>query len=83
MMDPAPRTTRARILEAFLHLAAQRGIDATPTRLVAKEAGVSELTLFRHCGDKATLVRAAVRHATWSSPSSRIIARWSRRTKTA
>jgi AcrR family transcriptional regulator len=55
--------TRARILEAFLRLAAVRGIDSTPTRLVAAEAGVSELTLFRHFGDKATLVRGAIRHA--------------------
>jgi AcrR family transcriptional regulator len=55
--------TRARILEAFLRLAVERGIDSTPTRLVAEEAGVSELTLFRHFGDKATLVRSAIRHA--------------------
>src|SRR5437016_10197493 len=57
------RRTRERILEAFLRLAVERGIDSTPTRVVAEEAGVSELTLFRHFGDKATLVRAAVRHA--------------------
>jgi AcrR family transcriptional regulator len=31
--------------------------------MVAVEAGVSELTLFRHFGDKATLVREAIRHA--------------------
>jgi len=55
--------TRERILEAFLRLAVDRGIDSTPTRVVAEEAGVSELTLFRHFGDKATLVREAIRHA--------------------
>src|SRR5438105_13024205 len=55
--------TRAHILEAFLRLAVEKGIDSTPTRLVAEEAGVSELTVFRHFGDKATLVRAAIRHA--------------------
>src|SRR5438270_13379014 len=62
----APRRvlrTRERILDAFLRLAVERGIDSTPTRLVAAEAGVSELTLFRHFGDKATLVRSAIRHA--------------------
>jgi AcrR family transcriptional regulator len=59
----APDQTRARILDAFLRLAVERGIDSTPTRLVAEEAGVSELTIFRHFGDKATLVRSAIRHA--------------------
>lgn len=64
--ETAPRRvlqTRERILDAFLRLAVERGIDSTPTRLVAEEAGVSELTLFRHFGDKATLVREAIRHA--------------------
>jgi AcrR family transcriptional regulator len=55
--------TRARILAAFLRLAAERGIDATTTRAIAEEAGVNELTLFRHFGDKATLAREAVRAA--------------------
>ena len=55
--------TRARILEAFLRLATERGIDATTTRAIAEEAGVNELTLFRHFGDKATLAREAVRAA--------------------
>src|SRR6266568_470072 len=50
-------------MQAFLRLAAQRGVDSTPTRLVAREAGVSELTLFRLFGDKATLIRESLRHA--------------------
>ena len=50
-------------MEAFFRLAVERGIDSTSTRAVAEEAGVSELTLFRHFGDKASLVRAAIRHA--------------------
>ncbi len=55
--------TRERIVAAFLRLAAERGIDSTATRAVALEAGVSELTLFRHFGDKATLMREAIREA--------------------
>jgi AcrR family transcriptional regulator len=55
--------TRARIVAAFLRLATERGIDATTTRAIAEEAGVNELTLFRHFGDKATLAREAVRAA--------------------
>ncbi len=50
-------------MQAFLHLAAQRGLDSTPTRLVATEAGVNELTLFRLFGDKAALIRESLRYA--------------------
>src|SRR5436309_14173074 len=61
--DRKVQRTRDGIMEAFCGLAVERGIDSTSTRAVAEEAGVSELTLFRHVGDKATLIRAAVRHA--------------------
>ena len=60
---PGPSQTRARIAAAFLQLAAERGIDSTTTRAIAEAAEVSELTLFRHFGDKATLVREAIREA--------------------
>src|SRR5207253_6008381 len=63
MANSKVQRTRERIMEAFFRLAVERGIDSTSTRAVAEEAGVSELTLFRHFGDKATLVREAIRHA--------------------
>src|SRR5215471_6766723 len=63
MYRPSAQRTRERILEAFLRLAVERGIDPTTTRAVALEAGVSELTIFRHFGDKATLARAAISQA--------------------
>jgi AcrR family transcriptional regulator len=50
-------------MQAFIRLAAQRGLDSTPTRLVAAEAGVSELTLFRLFRDKATLLTESLRYA--------------------
>jgi AcrR family transcriptional regulator len=53
--------TRERILRTFLELATKRGIDSTSTRAVADAAGVRELTLFRHFGDKASLIREAIR----------------------
>lgn len=55
--------TEKRILEAFLRLAGQRGLDAITTRAIADAAGVNEVTLFRHFGDKSSLTRAAVRYA--------------------
>src|SRR5215467_12673289 len=59
----AASPTRERIMQAFIRLAAQRGLDSTPTRLVASEAGVNELTLFRLFGDKATLLRESLKYA--------------------
>ena len=55
--------TRAGILKAFLRLANERGIDSTSMKAVADAAEVSELTVFRHFGDKQTLAREAIRHA--------------------
>lgn len=40
---------------------AERGIDATTTRVLAEQAGVNEVTIFRLFGDKANLAAEAVR----------------------
>lgn len=56
-----PAATRERILRAFLRVAAARGLDRTTTRAIAEEAGVNEVTLFRHFGDKGGMALAAVR----------------------
>jgi AcrR family transcriptional regulator len=53
--------TQDRILRAFLALAAERGMAVITTRDIAKSAGVNEVTVFRHFGDKTTLAREAVR----------------------
>lgn len=58
--QPAAETAD-RILRAFLRLVAERGIDATTTRALAEAAGVNEVTIFRHFGDKASLAREAIR----------------------
>ncbi|MBV8719624.1 MAG: TetR/AcrR family transcriptional regulator [Chloroflexi bacterium] len=54
-------STADRILRTFLQLVAERGIDATTTRVLAEAAGVNEVTIFRLFGDKANLATAAVR----------------------
>lgn len=61
-MVAATETARERILRAFLQLVSERGIEATTTRAVAQEAGVNEVTIFRHFGDKANLARELFRH---------------------
>ena len=53
--------TRQRILSAFMRLLAERGLEATTTRSLAEAAGVNEVTIFRHFGDKMTLAREAIR----------------------
>lgn len=53
--------TRNHILETFLRLIGERGIDATTTRLLAREAGVNEVTVFRHFSTKEDLVAALIK----------------------
>jgi AcrR family transcriptional regulator len=52
---------RDRILAATLRVYAEAGFRGTTTRRVAQEAGVNEITLFRHFGTKAALVKAALK----------------------
>jgi AcrR family transcriptional regulator len=53
--------TEERILRAFLRLLAERGFEGTTTRMLAEEAGVNEVTVFRLFGDKANLAGEAFR----------------------
>jgi AcrR family transcriptional regulator len=51
---------RALILEAAARLFGERGYRGTTTRHIAREAGVSEVTLFRQFGTKDALLREAL-----------------------
>ncbi|MFC7330539.1 TetR/AcrR family transcriptional regulator [Marinactinospora rubrisoli] len=51
-------TARARLRMAALHLFAERGFEATSTRAIAAEAGVSHALLRHHFGSKDGLRRA-------------------------
>lgn len=55
--------THVRILEAALEEFTKKGYKGAITRAIAERAGVNEVTLFRHFGSKAELLRAAVDHA--------------------
>lgn len=48
---------RSRILAAAAHVYAQYGFRGATTRLIATEAGVNEVTLFRTFGSKARLLQ--------------------------
>jgi Transcriptional regulator len=42
-----PRSTRDKIIDTSMELFARRGYKGTTTKMIAKEAGVNELTIFR------------------------------------
>jgi AcrR family transcriptional regulator len=50
--------TRKKIMTVALKLFSEQGYYSTPTKLIASEAGVNELTLFRHFGSKENLFQA-------------------------
>jgi AcrR family transcriptional regulator len=52
---------RERILQATIRVYAEAGFRGTTTRRIALEAGVNEVTLFRHFGTKEALVKAALK----------------------
>ena len=55
--------TKDKILTAAMTLVGEKGYLGTPTREIAREAGVTELTLFRHFGSKERLFEALLGRA--------------------
>ncbi|HET7025277.1 MAG TPA: helix-turn-helix domain-containing protein [Gemmatimonadales bacterium] len=51
---------KERLLQAAARLYAEAGYRGATTRRIAMEAGVNELTLFRHFGSKAELLHTAI-----------------------
>ena len=65
---PTPMDIRDRILDAAKRVYAQHGFRGATTRLIANEAGVNEVTLFRTFGSKAALFEALMQHHVARSP---------------
>src|SRR5262249_19671190 len=59
---------RDRILEAAKRVYAQHGFRGATTRLIAIEAGVNEVSLFRTFGSKAALFEALMQSQVAQSP---------------
>jgi AcrR family transcriptional regulator len=57
---PGYSDTRQRILEAAIQLFSENGYTGATTRSIAAAAGVNEVTLFRHFGNKENLLREAI-----------------------
>ena len=56
------RTTR-RLVNAAAQVFARDGVRGATTREIASEAGVSEMTLFRHFGTKENLLGSVIKQA--------------------
>lgn len=54
--------TRQKILDAAVVLVSEKGYQGATTREIAKKAGVTELTLFRHFGTKEQLFESLLEH---------------------
>ena len=52
--------TRQRILQAAAQVFAEKGYARATTRALAAAAGVNEVTLFRHFGNKQNLFAAVI-----------------------
>ncbi len=64
-MDPpktsrSPRETRQRIIDAAVEIGSKVGYARATTKAIAEAAGVNEITLFRHFGNKENLFAAAI-----------------------
>jgi AcrR family transcriptional regulator len=57
---PPTEDTRQRIISTALKLFGQVGYARASTRLIAEAAGVNEVTLFRHFGNKKNLLMACM-----------------------
>ena len=64
-----PSDVRESLLRSTVKLFAEGGTKAASTRRIAKEAGVNEVTLFRHFGKKEDLICAAMR---WFAEQNRV-----------
>lgn len=54
------KSTSERIITAFIELFRDYGYKGTTTRAVAERAGVNEVTIFRHFGNKKSIMEAAL-----------------------
>ena len=52
--------TREKIIQAGLKVFSNNGYEKATTRRIAQEAGVNEVTLFRHFQNKENILKAVI-----------------------
>ena len=84
MVNPGQSDSRDRIIRAAVDVFAEAGYRGATTRRIAQQAGVNEVTLFRHFGSKEELIEEALtRMGEWAkepnsiSRRNRATASWS------
>lgn len=59
----AKKDTRQKILKAAEELFSKNGFDGVPTKVIASEAGITEMTLFNHFSSKELLYKTIVKES--------------------
>ncbi|MGE8205320.1 TetR/AcrR family transcriptional regulator [Heyndrickxia sp. NPDC080065] len=66
-------STSERIIKAFIELFRDYGYKGATTRAIAERAGVNEVTIFRHFGNKKGIMDAAIQSISYSPFLEKII----------
>lgn len=61
-------TTKDKVIEAAVELVNEKGYKGATTKAIADRAGVNEVTIFRHFGNKRGIVQAAVEKYAFAEP---------------
>lgn len=56
------KKTQEKILKAATKLFSEHGYNGTSTKRIAEVAGVNEVTVFRHFGNKSNILQEVIRH---------------------
>lgn len=54
------QSTSDRIIDATIELTSKKGYKAATTKAIAELAGVNEVTIFRHFGNKRGILKAVI-----------------------
>ncbi|MES9794019.1 TetR/AcrR family transcriptional regulator, partial [Priestia megaterium] len=66
MINMKKDETKKKITKATIELLKEKGYKGTTTREIAEQAGVNELTVFRHFGNKEGIIQAIVKTTSFS-----------------
>lgn len=73
MIMKEKKNTPERIIEACIELFRDYGYKGTTTRAIAERAGVNEVTIFRHFGNKKGIMKAAVQSLSYHPKLAKVI----------